>query len=82
MGPSARRVASDLALDALVLAVAAAHVFLAPYAKVEESIGTAASSRLNADVAKTEPWLLRFGYRLDWSTDKRKRTPVPSALGT
>ena len=37
MGPRASRVASDLALDALVLAVAAAHVFLAPYTKVEES---------------------------------------------
>ena len=43
MGPSARRVASDLALDALVLAVAAAHVFLAPYAKVEESFNLQAT---------------------------------------
>uniref|UniRef100_A0A7S0D9Y8 Mannosyltransferase n=1 Tax=Micromonas pusilla TaxID=38833 RepID=A0A7S0D9Y8_MICPS len=43
MGPSARRLASDLALDALVLAVAAAHVFLAPYAKVEESFNLQAT---------------------------------------
>ena len=43
MGPSARRVASDFALDALVLAVAAAHVFLAPYAKVEESFNLQAT---------------------------------------
>ena len=43
MGPRASRVASDLALDALVLAVAAAHVFLAPYTKVEESFNLQAT---------------------------------------
>ena len=43
MGPSVRRVASDFALDALVLAVAAAHVFRAPYAKVEESFNLQAT---------------------------------------
>ena len=43
MGPQASRVASDLALDALVLAVAAAHVFLAPYTKVEESFNLQAT---------------------------------------
>ena len=43
MGPRASRVAFDLALDALVLAVAAAHVFLAPYTKVEESFNLQAT---------------------------------------
>ena len=43
MGPRASRVASDLALDALVLAVAATHVFLAPYTKVEESFNLQAT---------------------------------------
>ena len=43
MGPRASRVAFDLALDALVLAVAAAHVFLAPYTKLEESFNLQAT---------------------------------------
>jgi hypothetical protein len=41
--PRRAGLASDLALDALVLAVAAAHVFLAPYAKVEESFNLQAT---------------------------------------